>query len=80
MQLGGNSNAVMLIFIVIKRIFFIIMFQSQFFMQHNCITADAPKKYNSRAAQMYRDKLNQLAVNSLKNNTQVTLILLVLMI
>ncbi|RZC42979.1 ADP-ribosylation factor GTPase-activating protein 2 [Asbolus verrucosus] len=43
----------------------------QFFTQHNCVTTDAQKKYNSRAAQLYRDKLHQMAVNSLKINTQL---------
>ncbi|XP_065451290.1 ADP-ribosylation factor GTPase-activating protein 2 isoform X2 [Chrysemys picta bellii] len=32
-----------------------------FFRQHGCTTTDANAKYNSRAAQMYREKIRQLA-------------------
>ncbi|XP_065157943.1 ADP-ribosylation factor GTPase-activating protein 3 isoform X2 [Atheta coriaria] len=43
----------------------------QFFQQHNCVTTDATKKYNSRAAQLYRDKLHHLALNAVKNNSEL---------
>ncbi|XP_071942765.1 ADP-ribosylation factor GTPase-activating protein 2-like isoform X2 [Antedon mediterranea] len=32
-----------------------------FFRQHNCLTNDANAKYNSRAAQLYKDKVKQQA-------------------
>ncbi|RNA23416.1 ADP-ribosylation factor GTPase-activating 2-like isoform X2 [Brachionus plicatilis] len=35
-----------------------------FFEQHNCTTKDSQQKYNSRAAQMYREKLHQLALKT----------------
>ncbi|XP_074038561.1 ADP-ribosylation factor GTPase activating protein 3 isoform X4 [Leptinotarsa decemlineata] len=41
----------------------------QFFSQHNCNTNDSQKKYNSRAAQLYREKLSQAAAQSLKTHT-----------
>ncbi|XP_074038559.1 ADP-ribosylation factor GTPase activating protein 3 isoform X2 [Leptinotarsa decemlineata] len=43
----------------------------QFFSQHNCNTNDSQKKYNSRAAQLYREKLSQAAAQSLKTHTDL---------
>lgn len=38
-----------------------------FFEQHNCNTEDSKAKYNSRAAQMYREKLHQIAIKTQRN-------------
>nr|CAH0109315.1 unnamed protein product [Daphnia galeata] len=37
-----------------------------FFRQHNCSTVDAQTKYNSRAAVLYKEKLSNLALQSLR--------------
>jgi hypothetical protein len=42
------------------------LFQEAFFNQHNCQTKDIQQKYNSRAAQLYREKLHQLATKAMK--------------
>lgn len=45
-----------------------------FFRQHGCTTKDTNAKYNSRAAQMYREKIRQLANAALsKYGTDVSI-------
>jgi len=39
---------------------------STFFRSHNCMTTDTQQKYNSRAAQLYREKLSQAAVQAMR--------------
>lgn len=39
---------------------------AQFFRAHNCTSTDAQVKYNSRAAQLYRDKLTAQAQQAMK--------------
>ncbi|KAI2807716.1 ADP-ribosylation factor GTPase-activating protein 2 [Blomia tropicalis] len=39
---------------------------NHFFQQHNCNIKDPSQKYNSRVAQLYRDKLSQTVSNSFK--------------
>ena len=46
-----------------------------FFEQQNCTTKDSQQKYNSRAAQMYREKLHQLALKAQRTHgTKVILL------
>lgn len=45
---------------------FSVWLQHTFFQQHNCTTNDANHKYNSRAAQLYREKLHSAAIQAMK--------------
>lgn len=48
--------------------------KTAFFRQHGCTTNDTNAKYNSRAAQMYREKIRQLANTALsKYGTDVSI-------
>ncbi|KAB1272005.1 ADP-ribosylation factor GTPase-activating protein 2 [Camelus dromedarius] len=59
MQVGGNANAVKLL-TILPPPFFCLGTDTAFFRQHGCTANDANTKYNSRAAQMYREKIRQL--------------------
>lgn len=48
-------------FFLVSELNYISSFQTAFFRQHGCTTTDASAKYNSRAAQVYREKIRQLA-------------------
>lgn len=88
MQVGGNANAVRwtwLWWVAIPRVqlLLIVIFsfssKTAFFRQHGCSTNDTNAKYNSRAAQMYREKIRQLAIAALsKYGTDVSISLLLL--
>lgn len=82
MQVGGNTNAVRWptgLFLPPEASLDPPSFclQTAFFRQHGCSTNDTNAKYNSRAAQMYREKIRQLANAALsKYGTDVSLGLL----
>ena len=40
---------------------------SSFFSEHNCTHSDTQRKYNSKAAQMYKDKLNHLIQKAMRD-------------
>merc|ERR1719187_2668625 len=37
-----------------------------FFRRHNCTTSDSQQKYNSRAAQLYKEKLSQMSAQAMR--------------
>ena len=45
---------------------FILHTQTAYFRQHGCTTKEAHAKYNSRAAQLYREKLGGMAAAAQK--------------
>lgn len=64
----------------VARVAVISCLQTAFFRQHGCSTNDTNAKYNSRAAQMYREKIRQLANAALSRyGTDVSLQLLLLL-
>lgn len=87
MQVGGNANAVSRMwhswiysnipcrFLQCDSITsFSFCLKTAFFRQHGCSTNDTNAKYNSRAAQMYREKIRQQANAALsKYGTDVSI-------
>lgn len=60
--------------ILLKCHFCFLNLKTAFFRQHGCSTNDTNAKYNSRAAQMYREKIRQLANAALsKYGTDVSI-------
>ena len=66
MQVGGNANAVSLPVSSAGRRSSLSRMPS--FNNMAAITTDAQQKYNSRAANLYREKLHQLATKALKQH------------
>lgn len=51
----------------------LFILQTAFFRQHGCTASDANTKYNSRVAQMYREKIRQLGSAALaRHGTDVS--------
>lgn len=82
LKTGAESFAVLQSILMLSAICFEICFlqhfiyfasQSAFFHQHGCTTYDTNAKYNSRAAQLYKEKIKSLATQATrKHGTDVS--------